>query len=51
MADTYAQPRPAKNSDDTKTKIQKTIKNPIEVKEDEQFNRRYYPTKSRYIIS
>ena len=25
MADTYAQPRPAKNSDDTKTKIQKTI--------------------------
>ena len=25
MADTYAQPRPAKNSHDTKTKIQKTI--------------------------
>jgi len=25
MADTYAQPRPAKNSDDTETKIQKTM--------------------------
>tara|TARA_R100000353_G_scaffold101139_1_gene73347 strand:- start:165 stop:425 length:261 start_codon:yes stop_codon:yes gene_type:complete len=25
MADTYAQPRPAQNSDDTKTKVQKTM--------------------------